>query len=100
MKIYDKSSFMSESLESLIYQKLKEAMPLQLFEFEDQSHQHADHYDEAKGGGTHIQLKIVSSRFNELSRVQRHRLIYDELDQIIKDRGIHAIVLKLHGEKV
>ncbi len=89
---------MSESLESLIYQKLKKVMPLQLFEFEDQSHQHAAHYDEAKGGGTHIKLKVVSPIFSEMTRVERHRFIYENLDNIIKEKAIHAIALDLSAD--
>ncbi len=88
---------MNESLESMIFQRLKELMPLQSFQFEDQSYQHAGHNDAAKAGGTHIKLEIVSAAFDGLNRVERHRLIYENIDSIVKERKIHAIALSLRS---
>lgn len=85
----------SESLESLIYSRLREVFPVAAFSFEDQSASHAAHYDAAKSEGTHIALSIQSPAFDGKSRVEQHRMVYDAIDGIIKDREIHAVVLNL-----
>ena len=47
------------------------------------------HYD----GGGHIQIKIISSTFEGLSLLDRHKLVYEALDGMIKNE-IHALGLK------
>jgi BolA protein len=43
--------------------------------------------------GRHFTVRIVSDRFNGLSRVARHRLVYDCLDALIGRGGIHALAI-------
>ena len=57
---------------------------------QDDSHLHAGHAGAREG--RHFSVRIVSERFAGLSRVGRHRLIYDALDMLIP-RGIHAIAI-------
>ncbi|MFM8246523.1 MAG: BolA/IbaG family iron-sulfur metabolism protein, partial [Burkholderiaceae bacterium] len=45
---------------------------------DDESHLHAGHAGAASGGG-HYRLRLVSARFEGLSKVARHRLVYDAL---------------------
>ena len=61
--------------------------PTQLV-WQDDSHLHAGHAGAREGG--HYRLQIVSPRFAGLSRIARHRLIYDALGPLV-DRGIHAL---------
>ncbi len=61
--------------------------PTQLV-WQDDSHLHAGHAGAREGG--HYRLHIVSPRFAGLSRIARHRLIYDALGPLA-DRGIHAL---------
>jgi BolA protein len=84
-----------ESLESLIYTTLRESFRVSNFAFEDQSASHAAHYDEARDGGTHIALTIQSPDFEGKKRIEQHRMVYDALDAVIKERAIHALVLQL-----
>lgn len=84
-----------ESLESLLFQRLKEKLSLSHYHFEDQSASHAAHYEAAKDGETHIQLSIVSADFEGKSRVERHRMVYAIVDFAMKERGLHALALKL-----
>ena len=56
----------------------------------DDSHLHAGHAGAREGRHFHVQ--IVSPRFNQLSRVKRHRLVYDALELLIP-RGIHALAI-------
>lgn len=62
--------------------------PVEL-DIEDQSHLHAGHVG-AKEGKGHFDLKIVSSKFEGLSRIARHRMVYDALGTFM-DKQIHAL---------
>jgi BolA protein len=77
-----------EAIRSLL-QPLK---PLEL-QIQDESEQHAGHPG-ARGGAGHFRLRLVSERFPGLTRVQRHRLVYDCLDSLIP-RRIHALAMTL-----
>ena len=41
-------------------------------------------------GGAHLNLEIVSNKFDQLTRIERHKLIYQCLDGLIPDK-IHAL---------
>ena len=49
--------------------------------------------DDLTGGGDHFRAEIVSDRFEGLSRIQQHRLIYDVFDADIGG-PIHALSIK------
>ena len=57
---------------------------------QDDSHLHAGHAGAREG--RHFSVAVVSERFTGLTRVARHRLIYDSLIQLIP-RGIHALAI-------
>ena len=56
----------------------------------DDSHLHAGHAGAREGG--HYTVRIVSPRFTGLSRVARHRLVYDALKGLFR-AGIHALAI-------
>lgn len=56
--------------------------------WQDDSAQHAGHAGAREGG--HYRLQLVSPRFAGLSRIARHRLIYDALGPLA-ERGVHAL---------
>lgn len=58
-------------------------------EIEDQSHLHAGHAG-ARDGRGHFHISIVSDKFTELSLLQRHRLVYAALAEMMKT-DIHAL---------
>jgi BolA protein len=66
--------------------------PLEL-QIEDESARHVGHPGAAEGGG-HYRLRLVSPHFPGLSRLQRHRLVYDCLDNLMP-RQIHALAMTL-----
>lgn len=72
----------------LIRQKLKEAIKPDLIEIIDQSAAHAGHAGN-KGGG-HYYVTIIAESFEGKSLVQRHQLIYQALDDLMK-HDIHAL---------
>ncbi|RCS59641.1 BolA family protein [Parvibium lacunae] len=64
----------------------------QHLEIMDESHQHIGHAG-AQGGGGHYRLIIASPHFVGLSPVQRHRLVYDALADLMR-REIHALAIE------
>lgn len=56
----------------------------------DDSHLHAGH--EGARHGRHFAVSIRSERFEGLSRVARHRLVYDALASLMP-AGIHALAI-------
>ena len=76
----------SAEIEAVLRDSLE---PVQLV-VRDDSHLHAGHAGAREG--RHFSVQIVSARFNGLSRVARHRLVYDSLHALIP-RGIHALAI-------
>lgn len=60
----------------------------------DQSHLHAGH-EGARDGRGHFDVTIVSASFEGQSRIQRHRMVYDALDQLLAT-DIHALRIKAY----
>jgi BolA protein len=79
------------SIEENIRERLSILQPL-LIEIVDESHLHAGHAG-ARDGGRHCQLKVVSERFYGKSAIERHRMIYSALGEMVR-REIHAIKIK------
>ncbi len=73
----------------LIKQKLNEAIQPELIEIIDDSAAHAGHAG-AKQGGGHYNVTIVAAMFEGKSLVQRHQLIYQALNDLMK-KEIHAL---------
>ena len=63
----------------------------ELVEIYDESGEHVGHAGAREGGG-HYQLLIVSKRFENLSKVARHRLIYQALADMMQTE-IHALAI-------
>ena len=61
----------------------------------DESADHAGHAGaNAEGAGTHFRVRIASPLFAGKSRVARHRLVYDALQNFI-DQGLHALAIEI-----
>jgi len=75
---------------SEIQRELQAALQPDELEVQDDSHLHAGHAGAREG--RHFSVRIVSARFAGLSRVARHRLVYDALHTLIP-RGIHALAI-------
>ncbi|HEV7477903.1 MAG TPA: BolA family protein, partial [Burkholderiales bacterium] len=58
----------------------------------DESEQHRGHAGYREGGGTHWRLAIVSRRFSGRSTLERHRMIYAALDNLMQ-HPIHALAI-------
>jgi stress-induced morphogen len=51
------------------------------------------------GDGDHFQITVVSPRFNGLSLLDQHRLIYDALAAPMADGTIHELRISTRGEQ-
>ena len=73
-----------------IRQLLTEALaPVQL-DVIDEGHKHAGHSGEGKG---HFFARIVSPAFAEKNPIERHRMVYAALGDMMPD-GIHALAIE------
>lgn len=70
--------------------ELRAALQPLALEVIDDSHLHAGHAGAREG--RHFTVRMTSERFNGLSRVARHRLIYSALQRLIP-LGIHALAI-------
>lgn len=78
-----------------IHQRLTERLTPTALEVIDESALHAGHAGASPTGkGSHIRVRVASPLFTGMSRVQRHRLVYDALQDFI-DRGLHALAIEL-----
>jgi BolA family transcriptional regulator, general stress-responsive regulator len=57
----------------------------------DDSHLHVGHEGAREGG--HYRLRLVSARFAGMTKVSRHRLIYDALGPL-GPAGVHALQIE------
>ena len=49
------------------------------------------------GGGDHFQVTVSSPRFQGLTLVDQHRLVYDALAEPLADGTIHELRIKTRG---
>jgi stress-induced morphogen len=49
--------------------------------------------DDLTGGGDHFRAEVVSERFDGLSRIQQHKLVYDVFGDEVGG-AIHALSIK------
>ena len=49
------------------------------------------------GGGDHFQVIVASGRFDGLSLVDQHRLVYEALAEPFADGSIHELRIKTRG---
>lgn len=74
-------------------QRLMERFAPLCLEIIDDSAKHAGHAGAAQGGG-HFSVRLVSHAFSGCTRLQRQRLVYDLLADLMK-RDIHALSMSL-----
>ena len=61
----------------------------------DESAAHAGHSgSDGTGQGTHFRVRIGCDAFNGLTRVGKHRLVYDALQSFIA-QGLHALAIEI-----
>lgn len=81
-----------KTMQMIISEKLASELEPDVLSVIDESFKHADHNPDAAKGETHFRVKIVSKKFKNISRVERHRWVYTILHDEIKV-GLHALSL-------
>jgi len=74
--------------------RLAASLAPQLLEVSDDSHQHIGHAG-ARGGG-HFTVRIVAQAFDNKTLLERHRMIYHLLNDMIRSE-IHALSIQAHS---
>lgn len=75
-------------------ERLRQRLQPTFLEVIDESAAHAGHAGaNGSGWGTHFRVRIASPLFTNQSRVARHRLVYDALQDFIA-QGVHAIAIE------
>jgi BolA protein len=83
---------MPDKRTTTIRSRLEQAFQPLALEIIDESARHAGHAG-AAGGGGHFIVNIVSAAFADKSPIQRHRLVYDALDDMMQSE-IHALSIQ------
>jgi BolA protein len=76
----------------MIRTRLEAALDPEQLEIIDESAKHAGHAGAASGGG-HFIVQVVSAAFEGKNLIQRHRLVYDAVDDIMHTE-IHALSIQ------
>jgi BolA protein len=69
---------------------LRQALQPVTLEVQDDSHQHAGHAGAREG--RHFSVVLTAEAFRGLSRLRRHRLVYDAIGPLAT-QGIHALAI-------
>jgi len=81
--------------EAKIRQRLEQSLdPLELL-IRDQSQLHVGHAG-ARDGKGHFDITVVSQAFAGVSRVRRHRMVYDALGDLLES-DIHALRISAYA---
>ena len=81
---YDDPMAATETLESLLRDSFPDATEVAV--------------EDRTGGGDHFQVTIASGRFEGLSLVEQHRLVYEALAAPLGDGSIHELRIKTRGQ--
>jgi BolA protein len=86
---------MTASREERIRQHLEKTLYPQELLIKDQSQLHIGH-EGARDGKGHFDITVVSQAFDGLNRLQRHRLVYDALRDLLES-DIHALRISAYA---
>ena len=74
---------------------LEKSFQPEALEIIDESHKHAGHAG-ARSGKGHFDVMIVAAAFSEQNLLQRHRMIYEALGDLMQT-DIHALSISAHS---
>lgn len=79
-------------MEDQIKALLSEKLTPERVEVTNQSHLHAGHAGDDGSGQSHFRVMVVSSLFENRTKIERHRMVFDALSLPLK--SIHALEIK------
>ena len=74
-----------------IKKRLEQKLDLIHFEIKDFTGRHLNH--KLHEGGFHLETTVVSNNFKDKSLIERHRMVYDAMGELMKHE-IHALSMK------
>ena len=83
------------TMENRIKTKITEKLAPLALEVENQSALHAGHAGDDGSGESHFHLMVVSEAFGGMSRVARHRMIFEILAEEMKT--VHALSIMAYS---
>lgn len=78
-----------------IIERLKTLNPVRL-NIIDNSAYHQGHASAKEHGGGHFKVEIISDKFNNLSKVQRHKVVYEAIGDLMEGE-IHALQISANA---
>ena len=84
---------MPSTTENTLRQRITAACAPVHLEIEDESHLHKGHVGVRALGGGHFNLLVVSRRFEGQPLVQRHRMIYEAVGDLLPQE-VHALSMR------
>lgn len=90
-------SKISGPIESSIIEKLTDKFHPSYLKIANDSHKHSHHAGMVGASNvkeSHFRIEIISDEFSGLNMPSRHRLIYQLLDDELKNKGVHALQMK------
>jgi BolA protein len=81
---------------AMIRERLEAALAPESLEIIDESHKHAGHA--SAGGAGHFEVKIVSKAFEGKSPIQRHRMVFDAMGDLMQTE-VHALSIQADTPK-
>lgn len=97
LKFVRKMSTVEGPIQKCIHEKLVKEFNPSFLKIANDSHKHSAHHGMRGASNvteSHFRIEIVSDKFNGKNQPSRHRLIYNLLDEEIKEKGVHAIQMK------
>ena len=79
------------TIENRVKKKLSDALDLSHFEIKDFTGRHLGH--KQHDGGLHLEAVIVSNDFENKSLLERHRMVYTAMGELMS-HDIHALSMK------
>jgi stress-induced morphogen len=81
---------------SYIEKKIRDNIEfIDLLEIIDNSGMHSNHYQNLEQNISHLEIRIKSKEFDNLSRIESNKKIYNLFQDEIRSGAIHAIQIKI-----
>ena len=87
---------LGEQRMAMIRERLEAALAPKSIEIIDESHKHAGHA--SAGGAGHFEVKIVSAAFEGKGPVQRHRMVFEAVGDLMQTE-VHALSIQADTPK-
>jgi BolA protein len=81
-------------IEKIMRKKLQDALAIESMEIINESAHHKGHSGNIGGDETHFKMTIISDDFKDKTRLERHRMVFQILEEELK-HPVHAMMLDL-----